>query len=311
MSAPASRTTRRPAGNRDSVGPTPAAGEPRACRARRCRPVPARARRARRGRRRRAARSARASAAAPGPGTGSWSRGTASPRRSPARSGEGCRGRGRTRPGRGPRRRAGHRSGDRPWCRPCHRSARPALPTWAARYGDTVYTMAYRLTGDPHDAADLAQDVFVRVLGNLHRYEPGTFEGWLYRVTKNLFLDQVRRRTRVRFELLDDADHAVPATLEPRLQQGLDRLSPDFRLAVVLCDLQGLTYEEITEATGWPIGTVRSRIHRARRSLREHLAATSSEAEDAISRRPRAGWEPDRGGQASAGDDVEGDDRGA
>src|SRR5680860_185539 len=97
----------------------------------------------------------------------------------------------------------------------------------------------------------------------------------------------------------DGADQVVGVvergTLEARLQQGLDRLSPDFRLAVVLCDLQGLTYEEITEATGWPIGTVRSRIHRARRSLREHLAATSSEAEDAISRRPRAGWEPDRG----------------
>jgi RNA polymerase sigma-70 factor, ECF subfamily len=160
-------------------------------------------------------------------------------------------------------------------------------PTWQQvvdEHGDRVYTIAYRLTGDPDDAADLTQDVFVRVFLNLHRYEPGTFAGWLYRITKNLFLDKVRRQQRIRMEVLPDEEWRAPvsrepgpadiverATLEARLEEGLARLPEEFRLAVVYCDVVGLTYEEIAQTTGWPIGTVRSRIHRGRRQLREHL----------------------------------------
>jgi RNA polymerase sigma-70 factor, ECF subfamily len=160
-------------------------------------------------------------------------------------------------------------------------------PTWdeiAERYGSVIYTMALRLTGDPHEAADLAQDVFVRVYRNLHRYQPGTFEGWLYRITRNLFLDRVRRGARLRMEQLPEEDWRAPPTPEPGpadvierrtleagLEEGLRRLSPDFRLAIVLCDIEGLAYEEIAAITGWPIGTVRSRIHRARKQLRDYL----------------------------------------
>jgi RNA polymerase sigma-70 factor, ECF subfamily len=160
-------------------------------------------------------------------------------------------------------------------------------PTWdeiAERYGHTVYTMAYRLTGDTDEARDLAQDVFVRVYRNLDRYQPGTFEGWLYRITRNLFLDRVRRRSRVRLETLPLEDWRQPHEPGPgpaervdagmlggALEQALHDLPPSFRTAVVLCDLQGLTYEEISDATGWPIGTVRSRIHRGRKLLRGHL----------------------------------------
>jgi RNA polymerase sigma-70 factor, ECF subfamily len=160
-------------------------------------------------------------------------------------------------------------------------------PTWdeiAERYGHTVFTMAYRLTGDTDEARDLAQDVFVRVYRNLDRYQPGTFEGWLYRITRNLFLDRVRRRSRVRLETLpledwrqppepgpDPAERVDAGMLGGALEQALHDLPPSFRTAVVLCDLQGLTYEEISAATGWPIGTVRSRIHRGRKLLRGHL----------------------------------------
>lgn len=169
-------------------------------------------------------------------------------------------------------------------------------PTWQQvvdEHGDRIYTIAYRLTGNPDDAADLAQDVYVRVFRNLHRYEPGTFAGWLYRITKNLFLDRVRRQQRLRMEALPDGDWNAPvstepgpadiverATLEARLEQGLAQLSEDFRLAVVYCDVVGLTYEEIAETTGWPIGTVRSRIHRGRRQLREHLERLIAAAEE-------------------------------
>jgi len=168
--------------------------------------------------------------------------------------------------------------------------AEPSGPlTWdevAERYGDTIYTMAYRLTGNRDEARDLAQDVFVRVYRNLDRYRPGTFEGWLYQITKNLFLDRVRRRARVWMEPLPDeewrqpaesgpgpAEHVDATVLRSDLEIALDELPLVFRTAVVLCDIQGLSYEEIADATGWPIGTVRSRIHRGRRQLRQALDA--------------------------------------
>lgn len=173
-------------------------------------------------------------------------------------------------------------------------------PTWeqvARRYGDTIYNVAYRLTGNPDDAADLAQDVFVRVYRNLDRYEPGTFNGWLYRITKNLFLDRVRRGARIRMEPLAEEEWRSPVssepgpadvvergTLESELQEGLAALPAEFRLAVVLCDVEGLSYDEIAVATGWPIGTVRSRIHRGRRQLRAHLDRHRSAQADPASR---------------------------
>lgn len=168
------------------------------------------------------------------------------------------------------------------------------VPTWdevATKYGRKIYTIAYRLTGDPEEAKDLTQDVFVRVYRNLDKYAPGTFEGWLYRVTKNLFLDRVRRRKRVLLEPLPEEEWRQPEDRGPgpeqRLEQGLLRgdieqaltqLPPDFRTAVVLCDVQGLTYEEIARATGWPLGTVRSRIHRGRKLLRARLEAAATAA---------------------------------
>lgn len=169
-------------------------------------------------------------------------------------------------------------------------------PTWdevAEEYGPRIYRIALRLTGDAHDAADLAQDVFVQVYRNLHRYQPGTFDGWLYRITKNLFLDRVRRRTRVRTQSLGDdewnahasadpgpADVLERRLLEARLQRALDGLPPRYRLAVVLCDVEGLSYEEIASATGWPLGTVRSRIHRGRKQMRDTLEALPAEQFD-------------------------------
>lgn len=167
----------------------------------------------------------------------------------------------------------------------------PSFEEVATRYGPAVYQFAYRLTGDDEEARDLAQDVFVRVYRNLDKYEPGTFTGWLYRVTKNLFLDRVRRRRRYRIEPLPDEDWKQPVETGPgpadRVEQGLLRgdieraivtLPPTFRTAVVLCDVQGLSYDEISRATGWPLGTVRSRIHRGRKLLRQALTEDADDA---------------------------------
>ena len=160
-------------------------------------------------------------------------------------------------------------------------------PSWdeiVRTHSARVYRLAYRLTGNPHDAADLTQDVFVRVFRSLSTYSPGTFEGWLHRITTNLFLDQVRRKQRIRFDALgEDAGERLAARdpgpaqvyddnhFDDDVQRALDALPPDFRAAVVLCDIEGLSYEEIAATLGIKLGTVRSRIHRGRAQLRAAL----------------------------------------
>ena len=160
-------------------------------------------------------------------------------------------------------------------------------PSWeeiVSTHSARVYRLAYRLTGNQHDAEDLTQEVFVRVFRSLSTYTPGTFEGWLHRITTNLFLDMVRRRQRIRFDALgDDAAERLPSRepspaqhfndthFDADVQQALDTLAPEFRAAVVLCDIEGLSYEEIAATLGVKLGTVRSRIHRGRSHLRPAL----------------------------------------
>lgn len=166
-----------------------------------------------------------------------------------------------------------------------------ALPTWeelVRQHADRVYRLAYRLAGNQHDAEDLTQETFIRVFRSVHNYQAGTFDGWLHRITTNLFLDMVRRRGRVRMEALPENYDRMPASgpnpeqiyhasrLDPDLQAALDSLSPEFRAAVVLCDIEGLSYEEVGATMGVKLGTVRSRIHRGRQALRDYLAAAHS-----------------------------------
>lgn len=161
-------------------------------------------------------------------------------------------------------------------------------PTWeeiVTEHSARVYRLAYRLTGNTHDAEDLTHDVFLRVFRSLGSYRPGTFEGWLHRITTNVFLDKMRRKQRIRFDALSDESAArlpsrelgpeqtyIDAHFDDDIQHALDSLSPDFRAAVVLCDIEGLSYEEIAATLDVKLGTVRSRIHRARAALREALA---------------------------------------
>ena len=162
------------------------------------------------------------------------------------------------------------------------------VPTWdeiVEQHSDRVYRLAYRLTGNRQDAEDLTQEVFVRVFRSLDTYTPGTFEGWLHRITTNLFLDQARRKQRIRFDALSDEraarlrsaaaapdDHYADRTFDDDIEQALATLPPDFRAAVVLCDVEGLTYDEIAEILDAKLGTVRSRIHRGRAMLRTALS---------------------------------------
>ncbi len=158
------------------------------------------------------------------------------------------------------------------------------IPSWedvARTYGAKIYSFAYRLTGNPDDAADLSQEVLLRVRKGLSSYRPGAFEGWLWRITRNAFIDDVRRKKRRPVVPLFDGTplDATPAPdaviaqerLDADVQAALLELPIDFREAVVLCDVVGLSYDEIASTTGVALGTVRSRIHRGRMLLRDAL----------------------------------------
>ncbi len=162
------------------------------------------------------------------------------------------------------------------------------IPTWeevARSHGRFLYTVAYRLTGNSDDAQDLVQEVLLRVRKGLSTYQPGNLEGWLSRITTNVFLDEVRWRRRRPAEVMaDEPDRVLPPTvgadvaleaevLSADIQAALGRLPAEYRTAVVLCDVVGHSYEEISESLDIPLGTVRSRIHRGRAQLRKALVS--------------------------------------
>jgi RNA polymerase sigma-70 factor (ECF subfamily) len=159
------------------------------------------------------------------------------------------------------------------------------VPTWeeiAREHGRFLYNVAFRLAGSDADAQDLVQEALLRVRRGLESYTPGALEAWLARIVTNVFLDEVRRRRRrpsVAFP--EEPDLVLPPTaaadeaggaLSDEVQHALAELPDEFRVAVVLCDVAGLSYDEIAGAQGVPVGTVRSRIHRGRRLLRAALS---------------------------------------
>ena len=165
------------------------------------------------------------------------------------------------------------------------RSDQPRVPEWeevARDYGRFLYTLAYRLTANHADAEDLVQETLVRVRRGLRTYRPGSMEGWLTRIATNAFIDSTRRRRRTEVPLEDGAERQLPSSpsadevlagesLSADIQAALMALPVEFRVPVVLCDVAGRTYDEIAEALGIPVGTVRSRIHRGRSQLRDAL----------------------------------------
>ena len=153
-----------------------------------------------------------------------------------------------------------------------------------------VYGLAMRLTGQVSDAEDLVQEAYIRAFRFFHRYDPTLpFTSWMYRILTNVHIDQNRRKGRIRTSSLDhagaDGETAwevadetsspertiMEGQLDDALQYGLMAMSPEFRMAVVLADVEGMAYEEIAEVMQTSIGTVRSRIHRGRRQLRRYL----------------------------------------
>lgn len=151
--------------------------------------------------------------------------------------------------------------------------------------GDKAYNFAYRLAGNDQDARDLVQEAFSRAYAHFGSYDPArSFETWLLRILHNIYLDGVRRYAHGHTvsldapapveessweELLPAPDRAPTADIESRetdaqLQRALAAVPAHYRAAVLLCDVEGLSYEQIAKIMACPVGTVRSRIHQGR-----------------------------------------------
>lgn len=164
-----------------------------------------------------------------------------------------------------------------------------------AAHQDKLYRVAYRMAGHHEDAQDLLQDALLEAYRSFKKFQRGTyFDKWLYRIMTNTFIDRQRHKKRVgRIESLDASpngaedgeasareipdwkDEPSRRVLQDQfgepMQMALDKLKPDFRMALILSDVEEFSYEEISEMLDIPIGTVRSRLHRARDMMRQTL----------------------------------------
>jgi RNA polymerase sigma-70 factor (ECF subfamily) len=158
---------------------------------------------------------------------------------------------------------------------------RQRFETLAKPLQHEIYRTARRLCGSEEDARDVAQEAFVRAYQNFDCFAPGSnFRAWLHRILKNLFINryhQARRRAEAPLEEYDlgggaPADAAIlREVLDEEVERALAALGDDYRIVVVMADMQELSYEEISRALKIPLGTVRSRLFRARRLLQGSL----------------------------------------
>jgi RNA polymerase sigma-70 factor (ECF subfamily) len=178
--------------------------------------------------------------------------------------------------------------------RKCRAGDQEAWKALVARHTRRVFGVAYRFLGRADEAEDLTQDVFVKVYLGLDRFreEEGAFGTWLTTVARNQAIDHYRRRREERLRRAEDpailefkaADgESQQLGLERRervefVRRGLRALPPDLREPIVLCDLQGLSYEEASASLGIPLGTVKSRINRGRLELAKRLMSARREA---------------------------------
>lgn len=176
-----------------------------------------------------------------------------------------------------------------------------ALSELIGRYERRTYNLAFRLMGNHADASDAAQEALVRVYTRLHNFRgDSAFSTWLFRVATNTCLDELRRRGRLRTTSLDNplatdegelprqvdvdpegpTEHAERREVQAAVQRAINRLPEEYRVVVVMRDLQDLPYQEIAAELGTSLGTVKSRLHRARLALRAIIRATEAQKLD-------------------------------
>lgn len=156
---------------------------------------------------------------------------------------------------------------------------------------DSMYNFAYRLTFDEDDSKDLVQDTYMKAFRFIDSFQQGTnAKAWLFRILKNSFINEYRKKSKQpakvdyqeveTFYNSDNVDEKITVDLRVEALQdmigdevsnALNALAVDFRAVIILCDLEGFTYEEMAKILDIPIGTVRSRLHRARNLLKDKL----------------------------------------
>lgn len=174
---------------------------------------------------------------------------------------------------------------------PCHPDKK-LFEQLVKKHHRQAYNIAYRMAGNHADAEDLTQEAFIRAFRFFGQYQRDLpFESWLYKIISNVFVDKLRKKPKVCVKSLDQPintdngdtyldvadrspgpeDTLMSGNMEEVLQKALESIPPVFRLAVIYVDIDGLSYEEVAEATNTNVGTVRSRLHRGRKMLREAL----------------------------------------
>jgi len=157
---------------------------------------------------------------------------------------------------------------------------------------DSMYNFAFRLTNDEDDANDLVQDTYLKAFRFINSFEEGTnAKAWLFRILKNSFINDFRKKSKepskvdyqdveTTYNSEEDAEttqtvdlraETVQDLIGDEIANALNSLPVDFRTVIILCDIEGFTYEEMAKILDIPIGTVRSRLHRARMLLKEKL----------------------------------------
>jgi RNA polymerase sigma-70 factor (ECF subfamily) len=176
--------------------------------------------------------------------------------------------------------------------RSVHKASRSEFESLAMVHIDSLYATGLRMTRDPRDSEDLVQDTLLAAYRFFDKFEPGTnCRAWLFKILTNTFINKYRKRVRER-EVRDLVEHEdapslmsedvaeksrdpeaaiLGALLSDNVKQALDAVPYDYRMAVVLCDLEDFTYKEIAEIMDCPVGTVMSRLHRGRRLLQKAL----------------------------------------
>ena len=185
-------------------------------------------------------------------------------------------------------------SGDEKVVERCLQGDDAAWETIVNTFGRRVFNLSYRYTGRRDEAEDLTQDIFVKVYQNLKSYrsDAGTFQNWVLKVGRNLIIDRYRQTRRFQqaagteemetMNLKDDRTpnpHRAAEQLEASrfLRDGLQALSPELKEAIILRDLEGMAYQEISDLLGIPEGTVKSRINRGRLELAKLLTRRRSQ----------------------------------
>jgi len=173
------------------------------------------------------------------------------------------------------------------------RGSLPAFNQLILRYQGLAFNVAYRIVGDTDSAADATQDGFIKAFQKLDQYRGGSFKAWMLRIVTNTCYDTLRARKRRPTSSLDSEEEDTDSEHDARLldtaeqpdayvlrkelagaiQSAIELLPPDQRTALVLADIEGLDYQEIAEVTNSALGTVKSRLSRARAKMRDMLLA--------------------------------------